>query len=361
MAHLSRTDRTTIWYSAAGVPAPARVVACDGRMRTGTAYRLARSGTALLWRGDFVAARRMLRALGRHADGAAPPAGTFAEHRRRRAEYARIRAALLVPLGPGPRVPLRAAPDVRAACAAAYGRVGRPGAVALTALLGALGAERWRRVGVPVPALGARIHPHYGVFAPTRHEYVDLVAAAPLPATTRAYEVGTGTGVLAAVLARRGVAEIVATDTNVRAVRCATENLHRLGYGGRVTVLAADLFPPGRAPLVVCNPPWLPATPAGPLDTAVYDPDSVLLRRFLAGLADHLVPGGEGWLVLSDLAERFGLRTRAELLAAVDGAGLRVLGRLDTAPRHPRATADDGPLGVARAGEVVSLWRLAPA
>ena len=29
----------------------------------------------------------------------------------------------------------------------------------------------------------------------------------------------------------------------------------------RVELLAADLFPPGRAALVVCNPPWLPARP----------------------------------------------------------------------------------------------------
>jgi hypothetical protein len=28
-----------------------------------------------------------------------------------------------------------------------------------------------------------------------------------------------------------------------------------------------------------------------------------MLRGFLAGLAGHLEPGGEGWLILSDLAE----------------------------------------------------------
>ena len=37
----------------------------------------------------------------------------------------------------------------------------------------------------------------------------------------------------------------------------------------------ADLFPDGRAPLVVCNPPWLPGRPSSPLVHAIYDEDNV--------------------------------------------------------------------------------------
>ena len=84
-----------------------------------------------------------------------------------------------------------------------------------------------------------------------------------------------------------------------------------------------------------------------------------MLRGFLAGLGAHLLPGGEGWLVLSDLAEHLGLRTRAELLALIDAAGLAVVDRADTRPRHPKATDEDDPLHAARAAEVTSLWRLA--
>ncbi|MFG3437348.1 methyltransferase [Nonomuraea sp. NPDC047897] len=209
-----------------------------------------------------------------------------------------------------------------------------------------------------VPALGARVHPHYGVFSPVRGEYVDLVAKAPLPARSRAFDIGTGTGVLAAVLARRGVERLVATDRDPRAVACARDNIERLGLAGRVDVLPADLFPAGRAPLVVCNPPWIPATPVSPVDHAVYDPGCRMLRGFLYGLAGHLEPGGEGWLILSDLGERLGLRTRERLLADIGAAGLRVVGRLDTRPRHPRATDPRDPLHAARAAEVTSLWRL---
>ena len=233
--------------------------------------------------------------------------------------------------------------------------------VPLRGLLGVVGAHEWRKKGVEVPALGGRIHPHYGVFSPVRGEYIDLVAQAPLPGTGLAFDIGTGTGVLAAVLARRGVRRVVATELAPRALACAQDNLRRLGLQDRVELLAADLFPPGRAPLVVCNPPWLPARPSSAIEQAVYDEGSRMLKGFLAGLHEHLEPGGEGWLVLSDLAEHLGLRSRDDLLGWIAAAGLRVLGRLDTRPRHGKAQDAGDPLHAARAAEVTSLWRLGAA
>lgn len=84
-----------------------------------------------------------------------------------------------------------------------------------------------------------------------------------------------------------------------------------------------------------------------------------MLRGFLAGLAAHLVAGGEGWLILSDLAEHLGLRTRADLSTWIEAAGLRVVDRLDVRPVHPKAADAADPLHAARAAEVTSLWRLA--
>jgi hypothetical protein len=78
-------------------------------------------------------------------------------------------------------------------------------------------------------------------------------------------------------------------------------------------------------------------------------------------LAAHLVPGGEGWLILSDLAEHLGLRTHAELLLVIDTSGLKVLGRIDTKPTHPKTTDTTDPLHAARAAETTSLWRLGAA
>jgi len=195
-----------------------------------------------------------------------------------------------------------------------------------------------------------------------RGEYVRLVADAPLPVTGQspfvAFDIGTGTGVLAAVLARRGISRVVATDQDPRALACAKANLTRLGVQAQVKVVEANLFPEGQASLVVCNPPWLPARPGSPVEAAVYDEGGRMLLGFLKGLAAHLVPCGEGWLILSDFAEHLGLRTRGDLLAAIDGAGLEVLGRLDTRPDHPKAQDETDPLHQARASELTSLWRL---
>jgi len=236
--------------------------------------------------------------------------------------------------------------------------------VSLQALQGLIGAREWYRKGVPVAELGDSIHPHYGVFSPVRGEYLPLVAQTPLPAALQAHpvamDVGTGTGVLAALLARRGIPQVLATDLSDRALACARDNLERLQLPA-VTLLKADLFAPGQAALIVCNPPWLPARPSSTVEQALYDEDGRMLCGFLQGLREHLVPGGEGWLILSDLAEHLGLRTREQLLGWIADAGLQVLGRLDTRPRHAKAQDASDPLHTARAAEVTSLWRLGAA
>ena len=376
------------WRSAAGNAPPPRVVLADDTMTADAAFRLASEGSALLWRGDFQNARQLLQAIARRIDrsprrvrkkaAAAPDMlDVFNAYRQAQSQRARTLGMLLVPLTAGYAIPLRRAPDLRQACIEAFGLApigaagcddtaaprdtGTASVVSLRELQGIVGAHEWRKKGVPVPALSAAIHPHYGVFAPVRGEYVALVAQAPVPRPDCAFDIGTGTGVLAAVLAQRGMARVVATDLDPRALDCARDNLARLGLAERVSVVQADLYPPGRASLVVCNPPWLPARPSSPLEHAVYDPDSGMLRGFLDGLCEHLTPGGEGWLILSDLAEHLGLRSREWLLARIDAAGLRVVDRIDVKPHHPRVRDAADPLHAARAAEVTSLWRLCAA
>ena len=356
--------RSAQWRSENGTKAPACIVVVDDRITADAAWRLACEGTALLWRGDFQNARQLLQAMARRADGrrrqqGGSPAEAFHLHRQAQAQRARTLGMLLLQLEADHTIALRRAPDVRAACTEAYGEGSETALLSLRELQGLIGAHEWRRKGIEIPSLGARIHPHYGVFSPVRGEYLALIAQAPLPATTLAFDIGTGTGVLAAVLARRGVQRVVATDHDPRALACARENLHRLELDGRVDVVQANLFPEGRAPLIVCNPPWVPARANAAIEHAIYDPDSRMLRGFLGGLARHLEPGGEGWLVLSDFAEHLGLRSRAELLAAIDAGGLKVVGRDDVKPTHPRAADPDDPLHAARSAEVTSLWRLA--
>ncbi|MDO9235387.1 MAG: class I SAM-dependent methyltransferase [Aquabacterium sp.] len=364
---------SALWRSEAAVPVPKRVRLIDDTTPADVAYKLACEGTALLWQGDFQNARHLLQALMRRLDrqprgrnGAGKDAAeltagdAFNKHRQAQAHRARVLGALLIPFNADHTVPLRRGPDVQQACLEAYGPGTEPYVATLRELLGLVGAHEWRKKGVDIPALKGRIHAHYGVFSPVRGEYVDLVAKAPLPAgVTTAFDIGTGTGVLAAVLAKRGIAKVIATDQDPRALACASANVNRLGLGASVTVLEADLFPEGTAKLIVCNPPWVPARPSSPIEYAVYDPDSRMLRGFLSGLAGHLADGGEGWLILSDLAEHLGLRTRAELQGWIDGGGLKVVGRLDARPHHPKASDPNDPLHRARAAEVTSLWRLA--
>ena len=365
-------SRSALWRSESGWPAPKKVVIADDTMTADAAYRLALDGTALLWRGDFQNARQLVQALARRIDqkparakrikaGATPPTLTEQFHRHRLAQLQRARtlAMLLIPFDADYTIPLRRAPDVRQACNEAYGAATEAFVVSLRELLGLIGAHEWRSKGVPIAALDDRIHPWYGVFSPVRGEYVELVAQAPLPQKTDlAFDIGAGTGVLSSVLARRGLRRIVATDMDARALGCARENIARLGLAAQVEVVQADLFPDGHAALVVCNPPWLPGKPSSAIEYAIYDPDSRMLKGFLGGLAAHLAPGGEGWLILSDLAEHLGLRTREQLLGWIADAGLDVVARHDVRPTHGKASDPDDPLHAARSREVTSLWRL---
>ena len=385
------TDLPT-WRAESGAPAPRRVVRADDTLSADSAYRLACEGTGLLWQGDFHNARQLLQALMRRAErkprkvskssktaeaapsaeastaslAAASAAQHFHLHRQALGQRARTLAMVLVPLNGDYTIPLRRAPDLRQACTEAWGpATGEACMVSLRELLGLVGAHEWRKKGLEIPALGEapnnRIHPHYGVFSPVRGEYLDLVATTPLPNKTLAFDIGVGTGVLSALLAKRGVQRIVATDLDPRALTCARENLKRLQRIEKVELVQADLFPEGQAPLIVCNPPWVPARPSSPIEHAVYDEGSRMLRGFLSGLREHLSPQGEGWLILSDLAEHLGLRSREELLGWIAEGGLTVLGRHDVRPRHGKAADTSDPLHAARSQEITSLWRLGSA
>ncbi|MDE4454262.1 class I SAM-dependent methyltransferase [Psychrobacter sp. DAB_AL62B] len=388
--HENETLHHACWLSQSNQVPPTRIVLVDDKTTADEAYRLACEGTSLLWRGDFHNARQLLQALGRRIDrtnerseqrklkkaankSAANKSVTtkeipnlFHQQRQMQAQRSRILSRLLLELDAGYISQLRRAPDVSAACTAAFGKLDK--AIDETCVLsfrdlqGALGAEGWREKGVPITGLGLSVFPHYGVFAPTRHEYVQLLLDAPLPDTCDvAFDIGTGTGLLAIILAQRGVKQIIATDLNPRALACSNDNFTRLDLS-TVQLQQADLFPTDAplANLIVCNPPWLPAKPTSPLEYAVYDANSTMLRGFLQGAKQHLAKQGEVWLILSDLAEHLQLRSRDELLGWFSDAGLAVKYRLDTQPKHGRSQDNTDPLFAARSAEITSLWCLVP-
>lgn len=368
------------WHSENGIAPHKKIQIADDTLTADIAYRLACEGTAMLYKGDFQNARQLLQALVRRVDKPSKkssrvdrvakekiktPLDTFNLHRLAQSQRARILGMVLIPINADHSISLRRAPDVTQACLEAYGQQTEPYVISLRELLGVISAHEWRKKGVPVLVRDdeeIRIHPHYGVFSPIRGEYIELVLKVPLPAAIQknsiAFDIGVGTGVLSVVLAIREIEQIVATDQDDRAIVCAHENIDRLGLNGQIEILKKNLFPEGKAALIVCNPPWLPARPSSSLEHAIYDPESQMLKGFLGNLKEHLLPGGEGWLILSDLAEHLGLRTREELFSWIDVAGLRVITHLDTKPQHSKAFDKTDALHIARSKETTSLWRL---
>ncbi len=358
------------WQSEAKVTAPKRVLVVDDSINADTAYRLACEGSAMLWRGDFHNARQLLQAMARRCEqkkvskknklANAPEdlKSSFNLHRVAQAQRARILGMLLIEVGDSYQISLKRAPDFKDAFIEAYGEFSSPFVTSLRELQGLIGAHEWRKKGVRIEALGANIHPHYGVFSPIRGEYLKLITDTTLPSTELAFDIGTGTGVIASILAKRGVKRVIATDQDSRAITCAEENIARLGLQNKVTITKTDMFPEGQAPLIVCNPPWLPAKPSSPIEYAIYDPDSRMLIAFLNGLKEKLTPQGEGWLIMSNFAEALGLRKQDELLSLIDRAGLRVEEKLDIKPTHQKIMDAEDKLHQARKAEVTSLWRL---
>ncbi|MBU3618041.1 methyltransferase [Polynucleobacter sp. JS-Fieb-80-E5] len=368
------------WHSENGIVPHKKIQIADDTLTADIAYRLACEGTAMLYRGDFQNARQLLQALVRRVDKPSKkstradrvtkektksPLDAFNLHRLAQSQRARILGMILIQVNADHSISLRRAPDVAQACLEAYGAQENAYVISLRELLGVISAHEWRKTGVQVLTRDdeeVRIHPHYGVFSPVRSEYISLVLKAPIPQAIKdgsiAFDIGTGTGVLAVIMALRDIQKIIATDLSDRAIACAKENIDHLGLNSQIEIQKANLFPDGKAALIVCNPPWLPARPSSLLEHAVYDPESQMLKGFLSGLKDHLLPNGEGWLILSDLAEQVGLRTREELLNWIEKAGLKVIARLDTKPTHNKAFDKEDALHAARSKEVTSLWRL---
>jgi len=368
------------WHSENGIAPHKKIQIADDTLTADIAYRLACEGTAILYRGDFQNARQLLQALVRRVDTPTKkskrvdklnkektksPLDTFNLHRLAQSQRARILGMLLIQVNADHSISLRRAPDVQQACLDVYGEQADSYVVSLRELLGVISAHEWRKNGVPILARGDEpicVHPHYGVFSPVRGEYIQLVCNASWPkavsTNSLAFDIGAGTGALSVVLAMRDIQKIIATDVDDRAIACAQDNIDRLDLSSQIEIQKTDLFPEGRAALIVCNPPWLPARPSSPLEHAVYDPESRMLKGFLAGLKEHLLPDGEGWLILSDLAEHLGLRTRVELLEWIEQAGLRVQKREDTKPQHKKVFDQTDALHAARSAEVTSLWRL---
>lgn len=376
----NHSRQTCNWVSQSHLSPPKKIEPADDTLRADDFYRGASEGRAFIWRGDFHNAKLLLQAVDRRIENRnstkkikdiKSSKDLFHLHRQGQAHRAQILSRLLIEIKPDLSIQLRRSPDVSAAITEAIqeqldeaqtndsGYGGNSFVISLRELLSFISAHEWRKKGVYVSALDSNIHPYYGVFSPVRGEYLKLVSDAPISKTVKtAYDIGTGTGVIAAILAKRGIKKIIATDTSDNALLCAQENIERLNFENHIELLKTNLFPPGKADLVICNPPWIPARPTSAIEFAVYDEDSKMLKAFLSGVQNHLSNSGEAWLIMSDLAEHLGLREKDEIKNMISQGGLRLIERLDTKAEHKKAQHSGDLLQQARALEITSLWRL---
>jgi methylase of polypeptide subunit release factors len=359
-----------VWQSEAGNPPPKNVVVADDTTSAKVAYKLICEGTGFLYKGDFQNAKQLLQAITRKVDSkpiqpAENLTQAFHQHRARQIQRANITNKILIELNHG-SCDLKRAPDVKDAVAGALiinakiDKVPAKMVLSLRELLGMVGAHEWRKKGVFIDALQANIHAAYGVYSPIRGEYLELINSANIGNAKTAFDIGTGTSVIAAILVTRGIKAVMATDNSVRALNCAAENIEKLNLKQYITLEQANLFPSGhkKADLIVCNPPWLPAKANAPIEHAIYDPNSQMLKGFLNGVKAHLNDNGEAWLIMSDLAEHLGLCTNEELQKWIADAGLSVVDKLDIAPKHAKSSDQSDPLYAARSKEMTSLYRL---
>lgn len=352
------------WRTESDEPKPASLSTVGDELKADEALKRVRKGEFLHYRGTFQNAKQLLSAMGRRLPEPPPSRSSldaFRAERRARHLEAQTLSHLVVGLDREYVLQLQKPPDVALICRQIWGPADSElTVVPLKTLLGMQGAAEWRRKGLVVPGLEGKLTPHYGVYVPTRTEYVELIRSLPDVVGKSVFELGTGTGILSLILLQRGASRVTATDIDPRAVACAKDNARHLSLADRFIVLERANYPEGRADLVVCNPPWLPEPAKNRIDRAVFDENGAFLLEFLGGLRAHLTHQGRGVLVLSNLAVLLGLRDEQWLAQRFADAGLEVESTAATSASHGKAKDANDPLHAARSNEITTRYLLKP-
>lgn len=253
-----------------------------------------------------------------------------------------------------------------------------------------IGGFEWYRKGVYIHAIQEYIYPHYGVFPPTRQDYISLLDNIVIDGmgscnigtsssessawgdqpdggevdakvditnmhrsrSTTMLEVGIGSGILSIILLKQGkVDHVTGTDINPYAIACARDNMKRLGLECRTNLIHTDLFPSTSVDtmgydVVLFNPPWLPHgedAPSTYLDQAVYDSNHMVLRRFISQVQHHVNrEDGYIYILLSNLGMLLGLFREQDLHDMFDEGNLELVDVYNNTQPYPTAPADKG-------------------
>ncbi|ODS40708.1 hypothetical protein BEH94_11085 [Candidatus Altiarchaeales archaeon WOR_SM1_SCG] len=118
-------------------------------------------------------------------------------------------------------------------------------------------------------------------------------------------DVGTGTGILAIELAKRGC-RVVAIDINKKAVELAKRNAKLNRIDNLIEFRKSDLFEnvPEIFDFIVFNTPYLPVSDKGTLAGAWSGGKNFnTIHRFLSGVGEHLKVNGKFEILISSLTK----------------------------------------------------------
>jgi SAM-dependent methyltransferase len=223
------------------------------------------------------------------------------------------------------------------------------------------GAWLWFEEGTHLAVLGHRIHPYFGTYVPNRTTHLELFGTWLSQYTgprTQAVDVGTGSGVLALMLAWGGFERVLATDNNPNAIESVERQLARSKPRPPVELDLCDLLGSDPTPndLIVFNPPWMQGEVDDLLDQALYF-EPGLFERFFDQALEKLAPDGRVVLVFSNVIQLVQPNVPHPILSELDRARFRLVSKLQ---RKVKGSPKPGG-GRRRTREKVEVWELARA
>jgi len=149
---------------------------------------------------------------------------------------------------------------------------------------------------------GIRLELHPDVYEPAEDTFL-LAEALEVNPGERALDVGTGTGLIALLMARKAK-YVLGVDINPKAIELARKNALLNGIRN-VEFKLSDLFEnvSGRFDVIAFNAPYLPGEPEEPIDFALVGGEEgrEIIDRFIREVSDYLTENGRIYLVQSSI------------------------------------------------------------